>query len=101
MEIEQIKKSASEYLIRNGIKPAHKGYRPLMYAIINAARYPQLTCQELFDLAAVQISSESSKTVTGHSIYRNAHYALKASKKGSLEYTPYEFIKTCSVTLEG
>ncbi len=97
---ENRKAAIMKYLSDNGVKANAKGYKPLYYAILEASYHPDMSCLELFDAAAGNLSKESSKAMSGKTAYRNAHYAIKNTKNGSYKGGPYDFIKSCSVALE-
>ena len=100
MSDDKRKAIISQYLSDNGIKANSKGYKALYFAILEASYHPELGCLELFEAVSSQLSKENGKPVDGRGAYRNAHYSIKNSKKGSYDGGPYDFIKSCSVKLE-
>ena len=94
------KEIVMKYLREKGIKANSKGYKALFYAILEASHYPDKSCSELFDAAALELSSEGLKKIDGKTAYRNAHYAIKNTRNGSYDGGPYDFIKSCSIGLE-
>lgn len=100
MEHEAVRKNVCEYLKENGIKAGAKGYRSLLFAIMEAVSHPEKDCRELFEAAAIRLTEESGTTISGKMAYKNAYYSINSAKNGPLEITPFQFIKECSVGLE-